>query len=86
MGSALRGAFHYEKTDCRKNITGEKSCPIRVTFRALVYNVGLGLFLLFPRDIDGLTEPSGHQAGVTDSAGRRIKPREPQVKGGLKES
>lgn len=78
MGSALRGAFHYEETDCRKKIAGAKSRPIRVTLRTLVYNVGLGLFLLFPRDIDGLTEPSGHQAG--GSTGRRIKPREPQEK------
>lgn len=52
-----------------------------MTFGTLVYNTGLNLFLLFPRDIDGLTEPSGHQAGVTDSPGRRIKSKEPQVKG-----
>lgn len=43
---------------------GGKSCPTRVNLRTLAYNVGLDLCPLFRGDTDGLTEPSGHQAGV----------------------
>ena len=48
--------------DCRK-IPGGKSCPIRVCLKTVTYNVRLNLFYLFLGDIEGLTEPSGQQAG-----------------------
>lgn len=83
MGSALRVAFDYEET-----AGGVKSCPISVTLRSPAYNVGLTLFSLFPGDMDGLNEPSGHQAGFARSTRRRVEPSGPQRKGarsGLKQ-
>ena len=59
-----------------------------MTFGTLAYNAGQDLIPLSPGDTDSLTEAPDHQAGGAGCTGKRVEPREPQMKGarpGLKQ-